>query len=182
MTKRWLAISVAAVLLLMACSVSDLTSQFTGSAPQPPALVTYDDAAAPFTIQYPDGWKIREESDTVFFQAPDQSAAIQVTFYEYPEGAPKGVTAQDVFERFTQIFAQNTGLKIMRQSANADGSISADIEFKDPATGKPLQGFLRVALAQNRQYHFTVIFAANQDQFARLQATGAAAINSFQER
>ncbi len=177
MLKRLLAICVAAALLLMACSV-----QFPGSEPQPSALVTFDDAAAPFTIQYPDGWKIREESDTVFFQAPDQSAAIQVTFYEYPEGAPKGVTAQDVFERFTQIFSQNTGLKIMRQSTNVDGSITADIEFKDPATGKPLQGFLRVALAQNRQYHFTVMFAASQDQFARLKATGAAVVESFRER
>src|SRR5574341_76625 len=182
MMKRLFAIHVSAALLLMACNVSDLTSQFTGREPQQLGLVTFDDAAAPFTIQYPDGWKIREESDTVFFQAPDQSAGIQVTFYEYPEGAPKGVTAKDVFERFTQIFAQNTGLKIIRQSTNPDGSITADIEFKDPATGKPLQGFLRVALAQNRQYHFTVMFVANQDQFARLQTTGMAAINSFQER
>ncbi len=145
-------------------------------------LTSYDDPTAPFTIQYPVGWKVREEPESISFQAQDQSAAVQVILYEYPEGAPKTATAKDVFDRFTQAFAQNTGLKASKPTTRSDGSVSADVEFQDPATRKPLQGFVRVLLAQNRRYHFIVLFAADQNQFARYKPIGATVIDSFRER
>ncbi len=145
-------------------------------------MASYDDPTAPFAIQYPAGWKVREEPESIFFQASDQSATIQVIIYEYPEGAPKTATAKEIFDRFAQTFAQGTGLKLTNQANRPDASVFAEVAFQDPATRNPLQGFVRVVLSKSRRYHFIVLFTSDLDLFARYKPIGMAALDSFRER
>ncbi len=156
----------------------------TPSAPtsSSPVFVLYDDKAAPFTIQHPRDWKIREEPESIFFTAPDESAVLHIITYEYQEGAPKYSTAKDVLNNFVASFGQGTGLKLSQQVTNADSSISANIEYADASTRAPLQGFMRVALAKNRRYHFIVLFSARQTLFPEYKSLGTTILESFRER
>lgn len=152
---------------------------------QPPSqggLVAYDDPTAPFSMQYPTGWKVREEPESILFQSPDQAASIQIIIYEYPEGAPRTTTAKEVFDKFTQTFAQGTGLKLSNTATRADGSVYADVAFQDLATRSALQGSVRVLLAKSRRYHFILLFAADASQLARYKAIATTASDSFRER
>ncbi len=152
---------------------------------QPPSqggLSSYDDPTAPFIMQYPSGWKVREEPESIFFQSPDQAATIQIIIYEYPESAPGTTTAKEIFDRFTQNLAQGTGLKLSNQATRPDASIYADISYQDPATRNSLQGFVRVMLAKSRRYHFIVLFTAEASQIARYKPTAIMASDSFRER
>ena len=154
-----------------------VVSNPTASSP----FALYDDKAAPFTIQYSRGWQIREEPESIFFTAPDETAALQVITYEYQEGAPKNITVRDVLNNFSQNFSQGTGLKLTQQVTNADSSISANVEFID-ASARPQQGLVRVALAKSRRYHFIVLFSANRDQFTRYKPIATTVVESFRER
>jgi hypothetical protein len=145
-------------------------------------MSSYDDPTAPFTLQYPAGWKVREEPESIFFQSADQSAAIQVIIYEYPEGAPRATTVKEIFDRFTQNLAQGTGLKLSNQATRPDGSVYADISYQDPATRNSLQGFVRVMLAKSRRYHFIMLFTTEASQIARYRPSATMASDSFRER
>ena len=141
-------------------------------------LALYDDKSAPFTIQYPRDWKIREEPESIVFTSPDQTATLQIVLYEYPEPAASGVTAKTIFDRFVQ----NNMLKTARQTTNADGSIGAEIEYADPGTRASMQGLLRVALAKDRRHHFIIQFAATQVQFARWKPLAQTVVESLRQR
>lgn len=141
----------------------------------------YDDKAAPFTIQYPRGWNLREEPESILFTVPDETAALQIIFYEYLEGAPRNLTAKDVLNNFSQNFSLGTGLKLTQQVTNADASISAITEYTD-ASKRAQQGLVRVTIAKSKRYHFIVLFSANRDQFARYKPIGTTVVESFRER
>jgi len=151
----------------------------TASPAAPYAL--YDDKAAPFTIQYPRGWNVREEPESIFFTASDESASLQIITYEYQEGAPKNIAAKDVLNNFSQNFSQGTGLKLTQQATNADTSASANVEYTD-ASVRLQQGLVRVALSKDRRHHFIVLFSANKDQFARYKPIATTVLESFRER
>lgn len=150
--------------------------------PNPNALLDYNDPSAPFTMQYPASWKVREEPESIFFQSPDQAATIQVIVYEYPEGAPRTTTAKEIFDRFTQSFTAGTGLKLSNTATRSDGSIYADTAFQDASTPSALQGFVRVLLAKSRRFHFILLFSADASQFARYKSIATTASESFRER
>lgn len=144
-------------------------------------VVLYDDKAAPFTVQYPRDWKIREEPESIFFVPADDTATFQVITYEYQEGAPRNITAKDILNNFVQNFSQGKGIKLTQQVTNPDSSVNANVEFTD-GSARPQQGIVHVALAKSRRYHFILLFAANRDQFARYKAIAASVVESFRER
>jgi hypothetical protein len=141
-------------------------------------LVAYDDPSAPFTLRYPTGWQIREEPESIYFQSADKSAMVQVNLYEYPEPAPSSTTAKIIFDRY----AQTNGIKIVRSTANSDGSLGAEVSFQDPGSRAAMQGLVRTQLAKSRKYHFIVLFATTQDQFAKLRSLGQSSLDTFRER
>jgi hypothetical protein len=153
---------------------------------QPPSqggVTSYDDPTAPFTLQYPAGWQVREEPESIFFHSPDQAATIQLIIYEYPEGAPKTTTAKEIFDRFTQnLSSQSVGLKLSNQATRPDGSVYADISYQDSATQNALQGFVRVILAKSRRFHFILLFTVAPGQLARYKPGAVMASDSFRER
>jgi hypothetical protein len=157
------------------------TTQVAASSTASSPFVVYDDKSAPFTIQYPRGWTIREEPESIFFTAPDESAMLHIITYEYQEGVPKNIAAKDVLNNFSQNFTQGTGLKLTQPVTNADSSISANVEYTN-ASAPAQQGLLRVALAKSRRYHFIVLFSANRDQFAHYKPIGTTVVESFRER
>ena len=143
--------------------------------------VLYDDKSAPFTLQYPRGWNVREEPEAIFFIAPDATANLHIILYEYPEAAPRNIAAKDVLANFAPSFAQGN-LRLTQSVTNPDGSISSSVEYTDASTRQAQQGQIRVLISKNRRYHFIALFAAARDQFTRYRATSTAVLDSFRER
>lgn len=166
---------------ILATPEPSLTTQSGGTPSSSAPYILYDDKSAPFTVQYPRDWQIREEPENISFRAPDETAALQIILYEYLEGAPRNIAAKDVLNNFAQNFTLGRGLRLTQQVTNADGSVGATVEFIDGST-RPQQGLVRVLLAKNRHFHFIVLFSANRDQFTRYKPVATMVVESFRER